>query len=290
MLKSEVARSSWGAAFIKALEIFEPEPQRLFNDLLIPQLMPYGYRMLLKSMKVKPIRKWMLQKIEIKGRGVRGALLSRTRYIDDVLRDSMNHEISQVVLLGTGMDTRPYRYPSNKDIVFYEVDYPDVLTFKKKRLTRILKSLPPSVCYVPLDFQLESLEQGLADTDFTLDKKTLYIWEGVTQYISRDAANHVMQYVSGSKKGSQLVFTYIEKRFIDQMETATEFNPKFQKTLKRIWINGYDPVKLPQYLSSYGFFLHEDVGKEEFLDRYLNSLHRSMDLLNMERILLAEKV
>jgi methyltransferase (TIGR00027 family) len=234
----------------------------------------------------------MLKMIEKQGKGVMGALLCRTSYIDDVLIDASGKGISQVVILGAGMDSRPYRKMTDRNIVFFEVDYPEVLAFKKKRLKRIYKNLPSSVLYIPIDFNSQTLQDVLTQPHFSLNEKTLFIWEGVTQYITHEAADAVLRFISKSKKGSLLVFTYIVKNFIDHMEMAAEqeeFDGKFQERLKKIWINGYNPDELASYLSTMNLPVMEDIDRKEFKSRYLDPHHRSMNLLSVERIVLAKK-
>jgi methyltransferase (TIGR00027 family) len=280
-MKSEVTRSAWGAAFIKSIEKFQPEDQKLFTDRLISRLMPLSYRLVLLSMKFKSIRNLMLIMIEKQGKGVMGALLCRTCYMDKILQKSLEDGIRQVVILGAGMDSRPYRNMVKEEIVFFEVDYPEVLG-----------KIPSSVFFVPIDFNTQSLEEAMAQVDFSLKEKTLFIWEGVTQYISHEAAEEVLRFISGSQKGSLLVFTYIIKSFIDQMDAGADqepFDKKFIEKLKQMWVNGYDPDELPGYLSTMNLRIVEDLGKEEFKSRYLDPRHRAMSLLNVERIALVRK-
>ncbi len=291
-MKSEVTRSAWGAAFIKSTEKFQPEDQKLFNDPVISQLMPFSYRLFLLSMKFKWIRNLILGMIERQGEGVQGALLCRTCYMDEVLRRAVSQGIQQVVILGAGMDSRPYRKLVSEKIVFFEVDYPEVISFKMKRLKQVFNKIPSAVFFVPIDFNTQSLDEAFAQVDFHHKEKTLFIWEGVTQYISYDAAETALQFISGSPKGSLLVFTYIIKSFIDNIELDTgqeQFNKKFREKLKKMWINGYNPEELPAYLSTMNLRIVEDIGKKEFKSRYLVPRQRLMSLLNVERIAVAEK-
>lgn len=68
-----------------------------------------------------------------------------------------------------------------------------------------------------------------------------------------------------------------------------EFDDKFQARLKEIWINGYNPDELASYLSTMNLSIMEDIGRKEFKSRYLVPRHRSINLLSVERIVLAEK-
>jgi len=291
-MKSEVIRSAWGAAFIKSMEKYQSGEKRLFNDPLIPELMPFSYRLILAMMKIRFIRNSMIRLIESQGKGVIGALLCRSCHLDEILRQSPRHGIRQVVILGAGMDSRPYREMVDESISFFEVDFPEIIDLKQKRLTQVLGQIPPHVFYIPIDFNAQSLEEAMSQSQYIHREKTLFIWEGVTQYISREAADKVFQYISGSGKGSLLAFTYIVRNFIEHIDSEAEkekMDRKFREKLKRIWINGYDPEDLPGYLSGMNFQIVEDIGREEYKSKYLDLHHRSLSILNVERIALARK-
>lgn len=292
-MKSEVTRTAWGAAFIKSMEKYQPVNRRLFNDPLTPRLMPFSYRLTLGMMKIKVIRNSMIGLIERQGKGVMGALLCRTCYLDEVLNKSPDYGIRQVVILGAGMDSRPYREMVDESISFFEVDYPEIIHFKRKRVTQVLGQIPPNVFYIPIDFNTQSLPGEMSHSQYSRQEKTLFIWEGVTQYISRTAADEVFRYISRSGEGSILAFTYIVKRFIDDMDSEAEkeqIDRKFREKLKRMWINGYDTDHLPGYLSDMNLKIQENIGIEEYKRRYLEPHQRSLSILNVERIALARKV
>lgn len=291
-MKSEVIRSAWGAAFIKSMEQYETGDRRLFNDPLIPKLMPLSYRMIFGMMKIRFIRNAMIRLIENQGKGVIGALLCRTCYLDEILRDSSRYGIRQVVILGAGMDSRPYREMTDESITFFEVDFPEIIDFKRKRLTRVLGQIPPNVFYIPIDFNVQPLEEAMSRSHYTHTGKTLFIWEGVTQYITGEAAEKVFRYISGSGKGSLLAFTYIVSNFIEHIDSEAEkekLDSKFRERLKRMWINGYNPGELPDYLSDMNLQIMEDIGSNEYESKYLDPHHRSMSILDVERIVLARK-
>jgi methyltransferase (TIGR00027 family) len=291
-MKSEVTRTAWGAAFIKSTEKFQPVDRQLFNDPLTPRFLPFSYRLILGMMKFRVIWNSMIGLIERQGKGVIGTLLCRTCYLDEVLRRSPQLGIRQVVILGAGMDSRPYREIVDKSIPFFEVDYPEIIHFKRKRVIQVLGQIPPNVIYIPIDFNTQSLQEIMSRNQYSRQGKTLFIWEGVTQYISQEAADVVFRYISNSDKGSILAFTYIVKRFIDHMDLEADkeqLDRKFREKLKKMWINGYDPDELAGYFSNMNMQLMEDIGREEYKARYLDPHQRSLSILNVERIALVRK-
>lgn len=62
------------------------------------------------------------------------ALAAHTRFVDEFLADALRAGIRQVVILASGLDTRPYRLWWPRGTTVYEVDQPQVLDFKAEVL------------------------------------------------------------------------------------------------------------------------------------------------------------
>ncbi|MCW2141043.1 class I SAM-dependent methyltransferase [Actinoplanes cyaneus] len=78
------------------------------------------------------------------GPGLYAAVVCRTRVIDDACRDALAGGISRVVIVGAGMDTRPYRMPETAAAQVWEFDLASAQRVKKATLTRALGALPGS--------------------------------------------------------------------------------------------------------------------------------------------------
>src|SRR5690348_7110314 len=100
--RSRAGRSAYGAAMMKAIEGFIPEDQRLFDDPVIIDLLPAPMRFALR-------RRWLRQRfvamLDRAAPGIRGALLCRTRCIDDWVLDALRRGVRSIVTLGAGLDT-----------------------------------------------------------------------------------------------------------------------------------------------------------------------------------------
>ena len=58
----------------------------------------------------------------------------RTRFFDDYLLAACVAGCTQVVLLAAGLDTRVFRLPWPDDVCLFELDLPEVQTFKERVL------------------------------------------------------------------------------------------------------------------------------------------------------------
>jgi methyltransferase (TIGR00027 family) len=274
----------------RVVELYYPEEKRLFNDRLALDLLPFGWRMGIGSLFLPGLRDALLASRERRSPGVLGNLLCRTRYIDDVLRASLKEGVEQVVILGAGFDSRAYRIAGIDRVRVFEVDRPAIRKLKRSRVEKVLGSIPEHVTLVGIDFNTQKLGDVLETAGFQTARKTLFIWEGVTQYITAEAVNDTLEFVSRtSGGGSKIVFTYVRQGIIDGSDRseADQRIVAFASKAGSPWIFGIDPAELEQYLAARGLDLVEDVGAAEYQERYLAPLGREMSVFEGERVALA---
>lgn len=280
-----------GSAFVRAIGMLFPKEKRLVEDPYAEKLLIPFFKFLLALMRSPKRFDRMIRSREKDHRGEFGWLLCRTRYIDDVLKNSIaKKEIETVVNLGVGMDCRAYFIPGIESMRYFEVDHSSVIKRKRKKLGKILGKFPPHVIFVPIDFEKQSLDSELKNAGYDLSSKTLFIWEGVTQYISKQANDNTLRYISQAAPGSNIVFSYILKSFIDGKEIhegTQEIYKQFCKKNNPLWIYGLDPADMNNYLSKYSLSLIEDIGSDEVEERYMKKVNLDLAVLKIERIALA---
>jgi methyltransferase (TIGR00027 family) len=108
----------------RVVELYQPVEKRLFDDRFAIDLLPFGWRILLRLLFLPGLRSIILSLREHRIPGTLGSILCRTRYIDDVLRDSLSEGIEQVVILGAGFDSRAYRIAGIEQVRVFEADLP----------------------------------------------------------------------------------------------------------------------------------------------------------------------
>jgi methyltransferase (TIGR00027 family) len=281
-----------GASFFRAVGMLYPKEKRLFEDPYSEKLLPPLFKFLIAPLRSPKRFDRMIQSREKKYRGELGWMLCRTRYIDDVLKNNIAQKgIEAVVNLGSGMDCRAYYIPGTESKRYFEVDHPSVIKKKRARLKKILGRLPNHVIFVPVDFEKQSLDTELKGAGYNLSSKTLFIWEGVTHYLSKEANDNTLKYVAQAAPGSNIVFTYLLKSFIDGTEipegTEVIYN-RFCKKNNPLWIYGLNPVDIGNYLSKYSLALIEDIGSDEVKERYMKLANLDLEVFKIERIALAE--
>ena len=283
--------SALGPAVVRAIESSGPKEDRLFEDNVSISLLPPFWRVTTKFMCLSGIRNVMLGMRERMHPGIVGNIICRTRYIDDALSHAIREGFEQVVILGAGFDSRAYRIQGIEQLSVFEVDLPIPQDQKKNGLERLFGPLPSHVTFVPIDFNQQVLVEVMLPAGFHTNARTVIIWEGVTQYITAEAVDATLQFVShNTASGSKIVFTYINQGIIDG-STRSELDQKVVSAAKRIgmpWIFGINPAELEQYLSVRGLKLIEDVGDVEYQVRYLNPIGRQLKVFEGERVALAQ--
>ncbi len=274
-----------GVAYVRATGNLYPKEKRLFEDPYSEKLLSPLYKFFIFLQHSPRINDAIVKLKDI------GWFFCRFRYIDDVLKDGIEKkEIETVVNLGAGMDCRAYYIPGVEKIRYFEVDYPSVVETKKAKMKKILGKLPDHVIYVPIDFEKQSLDTELKKAGYNLTSKTLFILEGVTQYISKEANDKTMKYVAQAAPGSKIVFTYVLKSFIEGKDLKGATEKSLYKWLVKgfkLFKYGLDPAEIGDYLSKYSFSLIEDIGKEEVLERYMKLVDLDLSVFEIERIALA---
>lgn len=288
MAKQTVGRTALGAATCRLIEQYQPAETRLFNDPLVKELVGSPIR---EMMQFASMRNFTIQQTDAVAKGIFGAQICRTRYIDDVVQAALSQGIGQVVILGAGLDTRPYRLPGIDGVKVFEVDLPAVQNDKKKKIKKHFGRLPENVTFIPIDFDTQSLEAVFGGTTFDSCKPTVFIWEGVTQYISEEAIQLTLAFVGKSAPGSIIVFTYVLKSIIERRsdipgaENMMDFIGK-----NAAWVFGLEPSSLPAFLQPFHLALVADVGNADYQEKYLKPLGRTLVVFQGERIVYATVV
>jgi len=278
-------------AVLRGLEHGRPADERVVEDPVSLRLLPTGSRCVLRLLEVTGLADVILKRREGELPGVIGSLLGRTRYIDDVLREAVWDGVGQVVILGAGFDTRAYRASGLDGAHVFEVDLPAVQSAKRAALERASIPVPSTVSLVAIDFEDDDLGDALAEAGFQPGVRTLFIWEGVTQYLSLSAIEDTLAWVSGAGgHGSWLVFSYVR----DDVVSGNAASDAERKVMARAerggapWRTGLAPAEVPVLLERYGLEVVEEVGGEEYRERYLEPAGRDLATLRAERVVLAE--
>ncbi len=197
----------------------------------------------------------------------RSCILCRSRYAEDLLYKAISRGVKQYVILGAGLDSFAYQNKNLSDkLRIFEVDHPASQEWKRKRIEEAGISLPENVCFVPIDFELQSLEEGMAQGGYIPDDPTFFSWLGVTYYLTEDAVFNTLQYVATSAApDSEIVFEYVLPDSMLSEEVLAMF-----KNSRHVfggfgepWISTFSPDYMASKLNEIGFDLIEEIDRKK---------------------------
>ncbi len=141
------------------------------------------------------------------GRDLRAFMAVRSRYVEDRLAEAVAQGITQYVVLGAGLDTFAYRNPFPGLRVF-EVDFPATQAAKQRMLSDAGIVVPETLTFVPLDFEHQTLPEGLAEAGFDRGAAAFFGWLGVVPYLTLAAFRATLKTVAQMPAGSAVSFDY----------------------------------------------------------------------------------
>jgi methyltransferase (TIGR00027 family) len=269
MKKSRASITAQGIAFVRALESSKPAGERICYDPLARQLISPGFYLL---------GKLFAGYAEHKGPGVIGFLVARCRYIDDHLEACLENGLEQLVILGAGLDSRAYRFEQLAGHVrVFEVDHPATQQVKREKLAKILGKLPAHVTYVPIDFDAEALDK-LLDCGYSRQGKTLFIWEGVTHYLTGQAVDRTLEFVlENSGPGSSIIFDYLYTSALTAAHKRSEI-VRMQRSRRYTGeglVFGIDEGQVEAFLRARGYAQIKNVTSQDLERIYFTGVNRT---------------
>jgi len=286
-----------GVAKQRLIETLAKPDKRIIND-------PYADRFVMGAGLIKlmghKLSVWLSKKI---APGFHEHLISRTRFIDDLIKDSAASGTEQYVILGAGYDLRAHRLELPSSLKIFEVDQPEVQDRKRSKLTKELPN-SESVTYVSVNFNHQSLTEQLLAAGFDQSKSTVFTLEGVSQYITKEAVTSTIKELAAlTKKTSSTFFiSYVDKLLDKEPEAC--FGKGYPKaarraeTIKRLsakvgepWITFYTAEEINGLLSQNGFLLEENKTLEDLNSAYFTPVGRTLpedQIFKLEHFVIAK--
>ncbi len=206
----------------------------------------------------------------------RAFMAVRSRYAEDELAACVARGVRQYVVLGAGLDTFAWRNPWADEagpagLRVFEVDFPATQHWKRQRLANVGMAAPPSLTFAPVDFESQTLAEGLRAAGFRTDEPACFSWLGVTMYLTREAFEATVGFIGSLPPGGGVTFDYaverselgfLEKLALDRLSRKVEaVGEPFQLFFRR--------AELAAIMRQSGFGELEDAGADELNARYL---------------------
>ena len=235
--------------------------------------------------------------------GMHEHLISRTRYIDDLIEKSTFANIEQYVILGAGYDSRAHRLKLPSKLKIFEVDQSEVQELKRLRLPDNMPNRE-SITYVDIDFNHQSLKEQLINVGFDQNKSTIFTLEGVSQYISREALDATLKEVAdlNLNSNSKIFISYVNKllkedskacfgKGYSKPEKAVSFITNSAAKMGEPWISFYSAEEIESILSQNNFTLIENKTLADLNSKYFTPVGRTIPenhIFKLEHFVIAE--
>ncbi|MDV4131304.1 SAM-dependent methyltransferase [Elizabethkingia anophelis] len=140
---------------------------------------------------------------------LRASVVARSRYIEDIITTEIQKGTDQYVILGSGLDTFAQRNPDiTSKIQIFEIDQPDTLSWKQKRLSETGFHIPENLHFVPVNFEKSSWWEQLLKAGFNIHKPAVIACTGVTLYLTRSAIKETLQHMVSLAAGSVVTISF----------------------------------------------------------------------------------
>jgi methyltransferase (TIGR00027 family) len=223
-------------------------------------------------------------------RYLRAFVVARSRVAEEALAEALRLGVRQYVVLGAGLDTFAYRnpHPASRLKVF-EVDHPATQAWKRRQLEAGGIAVPPSLTFVPVDFESGSLADELRGGGLRDDEPCFFSWLGVTMYLTPTAIAATLRYVASLPRGSGIVFDYavspatlglVRRLVVGAVMRAVAAVGEPWKTL-------FAPATLAAELAALGFTELEDLGRDELNARFFRGRSDGLRVGGLGRVMYA---
>jgi methyltransferase (TIGR00027 family) len=216
----------------------------------------------------------------LEARALRIHVVLRSRFTEDRLAEAVGRGITQYVILGAGFDTFAYRQPVwAKALQIFEVDHPATQVQKQLRLERANIALPLNLSFAGIDFEHESLHDGLLKNGVSPTEPSFFSWLGVTMYLKEDAIDAVLRTIAQFPPESEIAFT-----FIQPPDSLSRLERNFHFSLSEIasragepFVSYFTPAAIEEKLRQAGFktvaFLSNEEAEKRYFHQRPNDLH-----------------
>lgn len=204
------------------------------------------------------------------------SVLGRSAHCERMLKNEIRLGCRQYVIFASGYDTFAIRN-SNAALSVYEIDLPQVLADKQRRIEKA--GLESRAVYVPCDLSEPSWKDRLTDSGFRRNQKSFGSLQGISYYLGKDEFKSLLAAWNGLLcEGSAICFDYQSQE--DSPETAT--NQALAQGAGERMKARYDAREIEALLEECGFLVYEHLDHAEMTDQFFSDYNQQNPEHSME--------
>jgi methyltransferase (TIGR00027 family) len=205
-------------------------------------------------------------------RTFRAAMVSRGRFIEDLVTEAAERGVAQYVILGAGLDTFAQRRPEVASrLHVFEVDQPGPQAWKRQRLEELGYGVPDWLHLVPVNFEAsESWWDQIVAAGFDPGQPAVVVSTGVSMYITREATAATLRQIAALAPGSTLAMSFLlPSELLDEADRpGLEMARRGAQASGTPFISFYVPADLVAMARAAGFPDAQHVSSRTLAARY----------------------
>lgn len=195
----------------------------------------------------------------------------RARLPEDIVETAMKDGVRQYVILGAGLDSFAYRrLDLLSELRVFEVDQPASQAWKRQRLDEMRIRPPDNLTYAPIDFENQTLREGLGAAGFDFAAPAVFSWIGVTMYLTIEAIRSTLSTIATCAPGAKIVLTYnLPPSSLQGMGRETDSAlRRFADESDEPFLSLFEPAEMADLMREMGFSEIVHFGPEEAIRAY----------------------
>jgi len=216
-------------------------------------------------------------------------MCARARFAEEIVEQAAAGGVGQYVILGAGLDSFAYR---RNDLLgrlrVFEVDHPATQSWKRRRLAGLGVELPARLVFAPVDFERQTLREGLELAGFDSGQLAVFSWVGVTMYLTLDAIHAALAAMARCRPGTRVVLSYNQPPAVLTGSTA-QIAAAFAGLAAEMgepFISRFLPSEMTRLLHEHGFGQITDFGPDEARATYFRG-QADVDIAGAQRLVAA---
>ena len=259
-IESKSSRTAGFICMYRAASYLEKKELYQSGDYIAPRLLPGLIKFLVRYKLIN--FKWPFFP-----KGIYEYVIARTKYIDNIFKESIENGIEQILLFGAGFDTRAVRFAEkNMKTKIFELDTLYTQTAKINQFKKRGISIPENTILISIDFNVDSLSEKLESNGFKRNKTTLFIMEGIIQYLNKEAVDELFKLLYElAEPESKVVFDYIYASVLRKENIYYGEKDIYKKvnSVQEPWLFGIEKGGMEAFVKNYNFSLIQNLDSED---------------------------
>lgn len=222
---------------------------------------------------------------------MRAGIVSRARFIEDLIAEEAERGVGQYVLLGAGLDTFAQRRPEIASrLTVFEVDQPGPQEWKRQRLIELGYGIPQWLRLVPVDFEVDSWWERLMSAGFDPSRPAVVVSTGVSMYLTRETNIATLQQLSKLAPGSTVAMTFMLPADLvgPDEQRMRQFAERGARASGTPFISFFTPEEFVALAENAGFPAAHHISIEDMIGRYFTGRADGLRPPDSEQIMVAK--